>query len=111
MTSDVLIRPAKPHEGPLLSQLAFASKAMHGYAEAFMEACRSELTWSEDDLQDDAYRFLVAEYNGTLGGFAAILRGQDGSAELEALFVDPASAGIGIGGTLLASVVRVVLSL
>lgn len=110
MKKEVFIRPAKPDEGVLLSQLAFASKA-NGYTEAFMEACRSELTWSESDLRDEAYRFLVAESDGKLRGFTALLLDQEGSAELEALFVDPASAGKGIGSTLLTGVVKVACAL
>ena len=45
-----MIRMAKAGEAALLSDLAFRSKAYWGYSDAFMEACREELSVSPDDL-------------------------------------------------------------
>ena len=94
-----------------MSELAFVSKATHGYSEAFMEACREELTWTAEDLRNQAFRFLVAESNGRLQGFAAIRTKEEGVVELEALFVDPESTGTGVGGSLLKRIVNLARTL
>jgi GNAT superfamily N-acetyltransferase len=44
---------------------------------------------------------FVAEWNGVIAGFSAILPRLDGNAELDALFVDPDLRRLGIGRSLL----------
>jgi GNAT superfamily N-acetyltransferase len=44
---------------------------------------------------------FVAEWNGVIAGFAAVLPRLDGNSELEALFVDPDLRRLGIGRRLL----------
>ena len=44
---------------------------------------------------------FVAEWNGVIAGFSAVLPRLDGNAELDALFVDPDLRRLGIGRSLL----------
>jgi hypothetical protein len=48
-THGVLIRPARPDECELLSELALRSKGCWGYDAEFLEACRAELTLVPED--------------------------------------------------------------
>jgi GNAT superfamily N-acetyltransferase len=75
-----------------LTALAFGSKAHWGYDDAFMEACRDELTIRPVDLDRAKVRVAVVE---TIVGFHGI----DGD-ELRWMFVAPASTGHGIGAAL-----------
>jgi GNAT superfamily N-acetyltransferase len=93
------IRPARTTEADALSALAFRSKAHWGYSAEFMAACRAELTVHVGDIR--AGRVLVAESDSALLGFYCLAEPRDGRAELDALFVDPAAIGRGVGRTLL----------
>ena len=44
------LRPARPDEADLLTELCLRSKAVWGYDDAFMRACRAELTLSPADF-------------------------------------------------------------
>jgi len=77
----------------VLSALAFASKASWGYDDAFMEACRAELTVAPGDLQRVCVRVYV---DGVIHGFSGV----DGD-ELTWLFVDPRAMRRGIGRALM----------
>ncbi len=89
-----MIREAEPADCEALSTLAFASKASWGYDDAFMEACRAELTIAPEDLRNA--RIRIADEAEMLGFHG--VRGE----ELEWLFVAPAAMGRGIGRALLA---------
>ncbi len=86
------IRDATVDDCEALSALAFASKAHWGYDDAFMEACRDELTIHPVDLERARIRVAAAT---TIVGFHGI----EGD-ELEWLFVAPAAEGRGIGAAL-----------
>ncbi|GAA1958514.1 GNAT family N-acetyltransferase [Kitasatospora viridis] len=93
-----LIRPARPAEAAGLTELVLRSKAHWGYDQAFMDACRAELTLAPEQLTAD--RALVAERaDGVPVGFA-LLGGSAPEGELDMLFVDPAAIGTGVGGRL-----------
>lgn len=97
------IRAARVEEAGALSALAFRSKAHWGYSQAFMEACRAELTYSASDLGSIRLSFLVAESSsGDLVGFAAVEQLSETEFELEALFVEPEWIGKGAGRVLMA---------
>jgi N-acetylglutamate synthase-like GNAT family acetyltransferase len=49
---------------------------------------------------------FVSERNGVIVGFAALLPGADGDAELDALFVDPATRRCGVGRSLVEHRIR-----
>lgn len=89
------IRPALPGEAETLTELAIRSKGHWGYDAAFLAACRAELTFSADDLTcTPAY---VCDDPDGLAGFYRLLVRDDGVAELDDLFVDPAAIGRGVG--------------
>ncbi len=93
--SEPTLRPGRPGDEPVLSQLALRSKGHWGYPPEFLEACRAELTVRPEQLAD----VVVAEVDGVVAGFRLLA-----GAELDALFVDPPFIGAGIGGTLLTEV-------
>jgi GNAT superfamily N-acetyltransferase len=82
-------------EEAALSELAFRAKASNGYDEAFMEACRAELTYDAGDLA----RFTVADLDGDVAGVVGLVVG-DHSAELTELWVDPSVQAKGVGRAL-----------
>ncbi|MFJ3792106.1 GNAT family N-acetyltransferase [Kitasatospora sp. NPDC090091] len=88
------IRPARPEEAALLSAIALRSKAYWGYDEAFMAACREELTL--DPAAIERRRTAVAEADGRVLGFVTLV-GAPPQGELGMLFVDPDSIGRGVG--------------
>lgn len=105
-TNPVAIRTARPEEASLLSAIALASKAMHGYTAGFMEQCRSELTWTADDVRSDSRYILVADLEGSPVGFGILLFGERPPCDLEALFILPDHTGHGIGRQLLERLVH-----
>jgi GNAT superfamily N-acetyltransferase len=88
------LRPARPEEGAALTELCLRSKAVWGYDDAFMAACRKELTVTPASIR--ASRVQVAEIDGRLAGLAEVKSGGD-TAQLEKLFVDPAMLRAGTG--------------
>ena len=96
------LRRPEPHELPLLSALCLRSKAVWGYDEAFLEACRAELTIRAEELERTP--LCVAEHNGAIIGVAQIV--VDGAAaDLQKLFIEPDVIGLGVGRSLFAWVV------
>jgi ribosomal protein S18 acetylase RimI-like enzyme len=100
----VSIRDAEVEELHSLSDLAFRSKASWGYDDAFMRACREELTITPDDLRRAVVR--VASDDDSLVGVAA-LRVAAADAELTMLFVAPHAMRRGIGRALLRDAVEI----
>jgi len=94
------VRRARPDEAELLSDLAFHSKALWGYSQAFMEACRAELTMTPDDIRE--HPVFVAERHGVVLGFHALKELASDRVDLWFLFVDPAHVRLGVGRRLLA---------
>lgn len=74
------------------------SKASWGYSDAFMDACRAELTLTPEKMA--AWRIWVAEAAGEIAGMVAV-HFEDGKAELEDFFVEPAFQQRGVGAALL----------
>ena len=93
------IRPPTIDELSGLSDLCFRSKAVWGYDEEFMEACRGELTFEPRDLQ--LTPIAVAEQDGKLIGVAQV-KVVDDEADLLKLFVEPGALRNGTGRALLA---------
>jgi len=95
----LIIRPPAVEELPALSALCFRSKAVWGYDNDFMEACRKELSIEPSDLRSTP--IAVAERDGRLIGVAQI-KIVGGGADLLKLFVEPTVMRSGIGRTLFA---------
>jgi GNAT superfamily N-acetyltransferase len=94
----VRIRDAESADCSALSALAFASKAWWGYDDAFMEACRVELTVAPADLCNTRVRIADeddVERPDQLLGFHG-LRGD----ELWWMFVAPDAMSRGVGRAL-----------
>lgn len=98
------LRPAHVAEADALSALAVRSKAHWGYSSEFMAACRDELEVHVRDIA--ASRVTVAEGVGGILGFYWLGPVRAGSCELEALFVEPAAIGQGVGRALLDAAAR-----
>ncbi len=96
-----MLRPPRLEEAGLLTELAMRSKAHWGYSEDFMAACRAELTISEADLQAEQLSFCLVEMEGEPRGFYCLAQLDDEQFELEALFVEPAHIGKGVGRQLM----------
>jgi GNAT superfamily N-acetyltransferase len=94
VSGGVRLRAALPSEAAGLTALALRSKAYWGYDEAFMAACRDELTLGAGEV--GRRRTAVAERSGRVLGFAT-LEGEPPHGALGMLFVDPAVIGRGIG--------------
>lgn len=94
----VMLRPAWPDEGPVLSDIAMKSKAHWGYDDVFMERCRDELTITRARIARE--RIRVAEVDGVAAGFSS-MNALPGKASVEDLFVLPAFIGSGIGHLLI----------
>ncbi len=94
----MLIRPAEADEAELLTELALRSKAYWGYDNAFMAACREELTVRPDEVAQR--RIIVAEHDGVVVGFAS-LDGDPPKGAVGMMFVDPECIGRGVGRLLL----------
>lgn len=93
----LILRAARIDELEALTALCLRSKAVWGYGQAFMDACRSELTLTALDLNETDVQ--VAERDGVLTGVAQI--SVDGAqADLEKLFVEPAVLRSGAGRAL-----------
>jgi GNAT superfamily N-acetyltransferase len=103
----VLIRPARVEEAAPLTELAMRSKAHWGYDDAFMAACRDELTMRAEFID----RIDVAELDGEVVGMVRLEAGAPGpsgrlSGQLEDMFVDPRAIGTGVGRALFRHAIR-----
>ena len=92
---DPAIRRARPAAASVLSALALRSKAHWGYDADFLAACRDDLTLSPDDVATSAV--YVFDGASAPSGFYRLVLQDDSVAELDALFVEPAAMGQGIG--------------
>ena len=92
---NIRIRPARPEEAEFLTELSMRSKQSNGYDDAFMAACREELTVTRQNMQVSEYWVAEAE---TICGLACLSPDKTGnSAEVESFFIDPAYKRKGIG--------------
>jgi GNAT superfamily N-acetyltransferase len=101
------IRETFPDEARLLSDLALASKAHWGYSQEFLDSCRSELAVTPTKIEADRYQYFTAVKLDVAIGFYALERLSPKDYELEALFVDPAHIGTGVGRALIAHAIRI----
>jgi N-acetylglutamate synthase-like GNAT family acetyltransferase len=94
---ELRIRPARAEEAAGLTALVLRSKAYWGYDEAFLAACREELTIEAGEVA--ARRVVVAEDTHGVRGVAS-LEGSVPAGELGLLFVEPQVIGTGVGRAL-----------
>lgn len=91
------LRAARADELEALTYLCLRSKAVWGYDRTFMDACRDELTLTQEDLRTT--RLQVAERDGRVIGVAQVVA-EGATAYLEKLFVEPGQMRVGAGRTL-----------
>ena len=102
---DVFIRPARSDEQTMLESLQRrASLSNPGDREALLANPEAIALPME---QIAAGCVFVAEHDGVIAGFAAVVPRSDGGAELDALFVDPPLWKRGIGRRLVDHVAEV----
>ena len=90
----IQLRDVLQNELSSLDELCLRSKAVWGYDDAFMTACRDELTLHPDELRTT--HLQIAECDGAIVGLAQVrVTGQE--ADLMKLFVEPAQLGSGVG--------------
>ena len=95
----MIIRPARLDEADALTDLSMRSKQSNGYDEAFMAACRDELTVTADRMTDGTY--WVAEVNGVIRGCVCLsVDADNATGEINAFFIDPDFQRRGIGQVL-----------
>jgi GNAT superfamily N-acetyltransferase len=91
------LRTPRCEEAAALTELCLRSKAVWGYDEDFMQACRRELTLTASIMRSSYLK--VAEIEGHLVGVAqVIVKGE--LAELGKLFVEPSRLRSGVGKAL-----------
>jgi GNAT superfamily N-acetyltransferase len=91
------LRAPRHDEAAALTELCLRSKAVWGYDEAFMRACRAELTLTTAMMQSSG--IMVAEVDGRLVGMVQVTV-KEGLAELDKLFVEPTRLRAGAGRAL-----------
>ncbi len=92
------LRPARDDECAELTDLILRAKASNGYDDAFMEACRAELTVTPETLARGPFSVLEAE--GKAIGTVQVSRDDDGW-HLQLMFIDPDCQGMGAGRRLI----------
>lgn len=99
---EVTVRAAAAAEAGALTELAMRAKASWGYDAAFMAACRDDLTLTPERMT--AWTVWVAEADGRMAGMIAL--SLMAGAEVEFFFVEPAFQGRGVGGALMATLLK-----
>ena len=89
-----MIRPAAVDEASVLTQIALDAKRYWGYPDHWIKHWEADLTISPDFIRDN--QVYVAEHDGEIRGFYALCVSGE-KAELEHMWVTPASIGTGIG--------------
>jgi GNAT superfamily N-acetyltransferase len=88
------VRPVVQADHERLRELTFESKAHWGYDRDFVRR------WAEGLRFESAQERWVAEVDGEIVAWAALIPPADGVAVLDDLWVDPAWMGHGLGGRL-----------
>ena len=88
------LRPARPDEAETLTELCLRSKAVWGYDDAFMRACRAELTLTARDCATPLIQ-VAADGDVVAGVVQVTLQGE--AADLAKLFIEPGALRAGVG--------------
>lgn len=84
-----------------VSDLAMRSKGHWGYSQDFLDACKDELTITQEEFSNPSFHFYVFEQDKTILGYYALFCQSKETYELDALFVEPSFIGKGIGKQLM----------
>jgi GNAT superfamily N-acetyltransferase len=91
------IRDARTDELQALSELCLRSKAMWGYDQDFLTACKDELLLQAEDLKFS--QIVIAELSAEIAGIAQV-KIESLEAHLLKMFVEPTCLKNGIGSAL-----------
>lgn len=105
---NIEIRLAKPDEMAALTELSLRSKRSNGYDDAFMEACREELTVTIERMEGGEYWVADAGTTGIICGCVCLGPNipDENSAQINAFFIDPDWQRKGIGRLLWAKMLE-----
>jgi GNAT superfamily N-acetyltransferase len=92
--AEIRLRPARPPEADLLSELALRSKGYWDYDQVFLDSCRAELTIRPGEVPGRC--IVVAEAAGQILGFYSV-DGHPPVGELGNMWVEPEWIGTGVG--------------
>ena len=92
---NIEIRRARLEDAEILTELSMRSKRSNGYDDAFMAACREELTVTAKHLCEGEY--WVAESDAVCGCASHVADTANRSGEVHAFFIDPKWQRKGIG--------------
>lgn len=98
------LRRARTDEAGELTELSMRSKRSNGYDEAFMKACREELTVTAERMT--AGEYWVAETDEICGCVCLLTNAHSPVGEIHAFFIDPTWKRRGIGRMLWQKVVE-----
>ncbi len=94
--SDIRLRPAEIDDVDTLTDVSIRAKQSNGYDDAFMAACRDELTVTVAHLCQGEY--WVAFEDDLIIGCASLCPDKDQrSGEVHSFFIDPDHQGRGVG--------------
>ena len=94
--SNIFVRPAEIDDVGVMTELSMRSKQSNRYDDAFMDACRDELTITAAHLCQGEY--WVAVDGEKIVGCASLCPDKDQrTGEVHSFFIDPDHQGRGIG--------------
>lgn len=96
-----LIRALRIEELDFVSGLAVRSKGHWGYSQDFLDACKEELSITPCEFHNSKFHFRVMEHKNRIIGYYAVCHLDPNTYELDALFVEPAFIGKGVGKKLM----------
>lgn len=99
----ITIRRARSDEIEILTELSMRAKRSNGYDDAFMEACRAELTVTPTRMREGEYWVAAS---GFVCGCVCLKETDDAYGEVHAFFIDPDCQRQGIGRSLWLKVVE-----
>ena len=94
----IVLRPARPDERVMLEDIQRRASLVSETWRASLLAHPDAITLDEADITDGSV--IVAESDGTLAGFAVVLRRAPSACDLDGLFVEPERWRRGIGRAL-----------
>lgn len=97
-TINLTTRLARLDEAALLTDIAMRSKQSNGYDDAFMAACREELTVTRERMA--GLEYWVAEERAVYGYVCLGTHENSMKGEVHAFFIDPAFQRKGVGTVL-----------
>ncbi|MEM9440082.1 MAG: GNAT family N-acetyltransferase [Pseudomonadota bacterium] len=91
---NLTIRRARTDEAEILTDLSMRAKRSNGYDDAFMKACRNELTVTAARMEEGEY--WVAD-SGIICGCVCLQVFDGGYGQVHAFFIDPDRQRQGVG--------------